>query len=70
MTDSTMLLLHVWCHVKLLPSGCMFCSRPTPYNHAPVYSVTSFEATLHECGGALMTVTVDWGPVQKNEREE
>ena len=36
-------LVVIWCHVKLLPSWRTFCAHP--YNHAPVYSVTSFKAT-------------------------
>ena len=33
-TDSTVWLLHGWCHGKLLLSQCILC---TPYNHAPCH---------------------------------
>ena len=36
-------VLHGWYHMKLLPSQHMFCVHHM--NYAPVYSVTSFEAT-------------------------
>ena len=39
-------MLYGWCHVKLLTSTQVPC---TPYSHAPVYSVTLFEATYVGC---------------------
>ena len=38
-------LLGGWCHMKLLPSQRTFCVHHTANNHAPVDSVTSFQAT-------------------------
>ena len=38
--------IHGWCHVKLVILMHVLC---TPYNHAPVYCVASFNATYVGC---------------------
>ena len=48
-------LLHGWCRVKLLPSRRV---PYTPYNHAPVYSVSSFQAKHVGCMSVCVCVCV------------
>ena len=56
---SAVWLLHVWCHVKPLPSRRKLC---TPYNHVLDYSVILFEAIYAGCMCVqLKTATCTFG---------
>ena len=52
-TYSAVCLLHIWCHVKLLPSRSVLC---TPYNHAPCH-VSSCKATYVGCHSTFGRIT-------------